>query len=223
MCGRYNIIDDPLSQALLEILGIELQLTTRYNIAPTEQVPVICDIQGQRQCHDMRWWLTPSWSDGPSTRYAMFNARAESVAKSPAFRGPLRRQRAILPASSFIEWQKQGDAKQAYELQLEDRAIAFAGLWDLWQNDTQQLYSCSIITTDAVAGFSHIHQRMPLMLDHTDFETWLNPSTAPETIAALLTPNLPTGLLATPVDSSINNARKKIAPTPAGGTEEVAQ
>lgn len=73
MCGRYNIIDDPLTQALMMDLGLNIRLPTRYNIAPTERVPVVSELNGKRQCREMRWWLVPSWSDGPSTKYSMFN------------------------------------------------------------------------------------------------------------------------------------------------------
>lgn len=221
MCGRYNIIDDSLTQALVIQLGIDLRLPTRYNIAPTEQVPVIHEADGQRQCRQMRWWLVPSWSDGPSTKYAMFNARAESVATSPAFRGPFRRQRAILPASNFIEWQPQDNGKQAWQIARPDAAIAFAGLWDCWQRDDQVIYSCTIVTTDAVPQFRHIHKRMPLMLDSAACEQWLDHNQPASAIAPLLQPHLPGPLAVTPISNAINNARHKIPATATGPSETI--
>lgn len=221
MCGRYNIIDDQLTRTLMRELGIDLQLPTLYNIAPTEQVPVVYQQNGKRQCQSMRWWLVPSWSDGPSSQYAMFNARAESVARSPAFRGPFKRQRAILPASNFIEWQTQGDRKQPYELALADRAIAFAGLWDLWQKGSEPVYSCTIITTEAVPQFAHIHKRMPLMLNIRDCALWLDSATQEADLKTLLEPGLPSDLHATPISKAINNGRNKVPPEASGATEKI--
>lgn len=104
MCGRFNIIDSPLIHTLLGELEIDIgPLPTRYNIAPTEQVLTIYQDDAGYQAMDMRWWLTPSWSDGPSQKYAMFNARAETIDTSRAYKGPFRHHRAIIPAASFIE------------------------------------------------------------------------------------------------------------------------
>ncbi|TNF09166.1 MAG: SOS response-associated peptidase, partial [Gammaproteobacteria bacterium] len=115
MCGRYNIIDDPAIRDLLQYLGIRQHLQTTYNIAPTEMVPVIRQGEAAPELCRMRWWLVPSWAKEPSTKYSMFNARAEGLAESRAFRHPFKRQRCILPASSFIEWRKE-DGKQPYDI-----------------------------------------------------------------------------------------------------------
>ena len=91
MCGRFNITDSPLVQALLEELGVDIgPLPVRYNIAPTESVLTLYQIEDQYHAQEMRWWLTPSWSNGPSQKFAMFNARAESIATSRAYRGPFK-------------------------------------------------------------------------------------------------------------------------------------
>jgi len=221
MCGRYNIIDDPFTQALMADLGLTASLSTRYNIAPTEQVPVVYELNGKRQYREMRWWLVPAWSDGPNTRYAMFNARAESVATSRTFRGPFARQRAILPASSFIEWQKQGGDKIPYDIKVQAGAIAFAGIWDVWQKEGAEIFSCSIITTEAVPQFSHIHQRMPLILHKTDYDNWLNPSQNVETLLPTVIPLKQATLELTPVSTRINNARNKEAVEAVGVAEIV--
>ena len=88
----------------LDELGVDATLHDQYNIAPTESVPIIFEKQGKRECHLARWWLTPGWSSGPDTKFSMFNARAENLETSRAYKGPYHHSRCIIPASSFIEW-----------------------------------------------------------------------------------------------------------------------
>ena len=164
MCGRYNVHDDPWLQTLLRELGIDAQLATRVNVAPAEPVPVVFEEDGRRRMREMRWWLVPSWAPAIDTRYSMFNAKAETLATSKAFRGPLRHRRCILPASSFIEWTLSEGRKQPWLIRAEGAAIAFAGLWDVWEKDGNYLESCTIITTDAAPGLERLHRRMPVML-----------------------------------------------------------
>ena len=133
VCGRYNVTDDPALRALLDLLGIDVgTLPTRYNIAPTDMVPAIHVADGEVRLSEMRWWLVPHWSSGPSTDYAMFNARAENLEQSRAFKGPFQYRRALIPASSFIEWQKMPDGKQPWLIQPEAGAFRFGG----WLNET---------------------------------------------------------------------------------------
>ena len=126
MCGRFNVIDDPLLRALMASLGITAPMPTAANIAPTETVEVVVqDTAGERMLHPMRWWLTPAWSDGPSTKYSMFNAKSETIATSRAFRGPFKRHRGIVSASSFIEWRSDAGQKQPWLIR-SDKALAMA-------------------------------------------------------------------------------------------------
>ena len=124
MCGRYNIHDDPWLQTLLRELGLDVRIPSRANIAPTEAVPVVIEEQGVRRLREMRWWLVPSWAPEIDQRYSMFNAKAETLGTSRAFRGPLRHRRCILPASSFIEWTDGGGHKQPWLIRPERGAIA---------------------------------------------------------------------------------------------------
>ena len=224
MCGRFNITDDAYLQALLKSLGIDIGPLPRprYNIAPTDRVPVIHELDGKRALTQMRWWLVPSWSDGPSQKYAMFNARSETLAKSRAFRGPFKRTRAVIPASSFIEWQKTASGKQPYLIEQQDSALAFAGLWDLWERDGEQIYSCSIVTTDAARGFEWLHNRMPVMLDSDDVAQWLNHDQNSEELTALFKPTLSVPLVITPIEPAINNSRNKDVPKPIGDSQTIS-
>lgn len=213
MCGRFNITDDHDIHALLAHLNVDFgPFPERYNLAPTDQVPVIHNWEGDRLISDMRWWLVPHWSSGPSTRYAMFNARSETLETSRAYRGCFRHKRCIIPAHSFVEWQRNGRNKTPYLFSATGRAIALAGLWDYWSDGTEHVLSCSIVTTKAASEFSPFHNRMPVMLNTDNAEKWLDEKQAPATLRSLFEPVLPYPLHATPIDVSYNNSRNKAAP-----------
>ncbi len=209
MCGRYNVIDDPFLRELMRDLGIDAVLPTMVNIAPTETVPVVIESERGRELRYMRWWLTPSWSDGPDTKYSMFNARSESIATSRAFRGPFRRRRAIVPASSFIEWQTDRHGKTPWLIVPEAGAFAFAAVWDHWERDEIIVESCAIITTSAAPGFEGIHQRQPVMLELNDFSSWLDPQRQIDNPEHYFRPRLPATVRVAPLDKAVNNARHK--------------
>ncbi len=211
MCGRFNINQTPGLQSLLEALGTQVTLANQYNIAPTESVPVIYEAEGRRSCHPARWWLTPAWSSGPDTRFSMFNARAETLEKSRAFKGPFRHRRCVIPCTSFVEWKTEGGHKQPWEIFRPDGAIAFAGLWDLWGDE---LLSCCIVTTAASEALSAIHNRMPVMLDRAGCDLWLDTAQPTDQLAPLMQADTPHPLSYRPVHTSINNARHKVLPEP---------
>jgi len=214
MCGRYNLTDNPVIHILLDELGIDIgPLPTRYNIAPTEPaLTIFHDDEAGYHVGDMRWWLTPSWSDGPSQKYAMFNARSETIQSSPAYRGPFRHHRAIIPAASFIEWQKQDDQKQPYEIKPAEGCFLFAAVWDEWTDGDTVLHSCSMVTTAATKSFSRIHHRQPVMLALEEAKAWLLPGQESAVLQILMEPSLPVALHATPISTATNNARVKQPP-----------
>ena len=211
MCGRFNIVDDAAMRALLDSLNLTTRLATQVNIAPTETVPVVVREPAGHQIHVMRWWLTPSWAPEISNQYSMFNARAESLEKSRAFRGPYRHHRGIIPASSFLEWrQSEHGGKQPYLVRPETGCFVFAALWDVWQKQGSYLESCTIVTTQAVAGLRWLHDRMPLLLDAQDINPWLDPSTDLATIDRIRTKVSSANFCAYPVSSDLNNSRHKL-------------
>ncbi|GAB3097243.1 SOS response-associated peptidase [Aestuariicella hydrocarbonica] len=211
MCGRFNISMTPGLVQLLDELGVPIVLREQYNIAPTESVPIFYEIDGERSCHPARWWLTPSWSSGPDTRFSMFNARAETLESSRAFKGPFHHKRCVIPCSSFLEWQKTPDGKQPIELYREDGAIALAGLWDCWN---EELLSCALVTTAADECLKAIHHRMPVMLDSAGINLWLDTSQPLEDLQPLLAPRLRYTIAHRRVDPAINNSRSKVLPVP---------
>ncbi|MCH1487722.1 MAG: SOS response-associated peptidase, partial [Pseudomonadales bacterium] len=156
MCGRFNLTDSPQLHDALQAFSLDgVVIPARYNIAPTEPVmtiysqPTSALVDGEvaYTARDMRWWLTPRWVKEPSQKFAMFNARAETVASSKAFAQPFKHQRAIIPASSFIEWQTVAGHKQAYEIACEQSICLFAAIWEHWQQGDHEIYSCAILTT----------------------------------------------------------------------------
>ncbi|MGB5325963.1 MAG: SOS response-associated peptidase [Pseudomonadales bacterium] len=223
MCGRFNVTDSPALQALLAGLNISLAPEApRYNIAPTENVYTIYQEGESATALAMRWWLTPRWVKEPSQKYAMFNARAETVASSRAFAQPFKTQRAVVPAGSFIEWQRSNGGKRAQLISSESGLLLFAAIWEYWQRDEQEIYSCALLTCDAVPAFAHIHNRQPVMLEPAELQQWLDPASDSDQLQQLMLPSLPEPLLVQPVSSQINNARYKGEPVVEGEPESIA-
>ena len=213
MCGRFNITDDSTVHSLLKDLNVDLgPLPVRYNLAPTDQVPVIHYWEGERLISDMRWWLVPHWSDGPSTKYAMFNARCENLEKSRAYQGSFRHKRCVIPAQSFVEWHRSGGKKTPYLFSAVDQALALAGLWDYWSDGTEHILSCSIVTTEASPEFAQFHTRMPVILKTNDAELWLEETQDTEILYPLFKPVLPYALQVSAIDPRFNNSSNKEAP-----------
>ncbi len=213
MPSRYNICDDHNMHLLLSQLNIDLgPLPNRYNLAPTDQTPVIHQWEGQRLISDMRWWLVPHWSNGPSTHYPMFNARCEQLDDSRAYQGCFRHKRCIIPAHSFVEWQQSGKQKTPYLFSAIKQAIAFAGLWDYWTNGIEHVLSCAIVTTLAATELESFHQRMPVMLNPTNAELWLDEELDTRILYPLFKSTLPYQLQAVAIDSQYSNVRNKAEP-----------
>ena len=209
MCGRFNVIDNPGLQQLLQDLGIDLKLPPGINIAPTEQVPLIRGAESGPDLDAARWWLTPSWAPAVDQKYAMFNARSETLAKSRAFRQPFKRQRGIVPMTSFIEWRTEGGVKQPWLITNADKAMAAAALWDTWSGDGGELLSCTLVTTAAAALFKDWHGRMPVLLSADECPRWLDNSQliAPDDVLFRSELKYPWNLQALP--RAVSNSRNK--------------
>ena len=222
MCGRFNIATPKVVDQIALTLGIQAEeVTPQFNISPTDNVPVFYSSDSAVHLGSMRWWLVPSWSSGPSSKYAMFNARAETLKTSRAYQKPFKQQRAIIPASSFIEWTTGQNGKQPMLIQPEEGVIAFAGLWDYWSDGTNSIYSCSIVTTQATESFSHIHKRMPVMLAESEYQTWLDSQTLHDELLAILKPRMVSPLSSAPVSKAINTSTDKNPPEIIGDTEVI--
>ena len=193
------------------MLGVEplVDFVPRYNIAPTQRVPAMHAANGRRALSWMRWGLVPGWSAGVDARYAMHNARIENITTKPAYRGPLRRQRCLVPVSAWYEWQQRKDRKQPWLItHNKEPLICLAGLWDHWQSGHEAITSCSLLTTSASAPIDDIHDRMPIVVPVQGWDAWLDPTNIdPHAALASLQPIDARALRAIAVSTHVNNAR----------------
>ena len=188
MCGRYAITSPPNALARLFSLGGPLlNLQPRYNAAPGQDLPIVRrEAKGTRELTLARWGLIPSWSKGPDSRFSMINARSDTVASKPAYRGPFRHKRCLVPADGYFEWQALGREKQPYYISHQLGLVAFAGLWDCWMSpEGDEVVSFSVIVTDAAPAVSHIHPRMPVILPPEQFAPWLGEGDATPSVKEL--------------------------------------
>ena len=186
------------------------EIQPRYNIAPSQPVlSVAADRDsGARVAEFLRWGLVPHWAKDPSIGNRMINARAETLADKPSFRGPLRHNRCLIPASGFYEWRKQGTSKQPMFVRMADgQPFALAGLWATYTPpDGSELRSCTIITTEPNSLLATIHNRMPAILDPVDYDTWLDPAIQhPPDVLPLLVPFEAEKMDAYPVSTVVNS------------------
>ena len=219
MCGRFTTkfswrqIHEQLAAFDIALAEAALEMDdppVRYNVAPTSDIPVLRAMPGSARTLEtaaMRWWLVPSWSQEPTSKYATFNARAEDAATKPAFRGPFRRRRCLIPVSGFYEWRKIDDkTKQPYYITRADgELLYFAGLWDCWHDE---LESCTILTSTPNAEMAQLHNRMPCILEPEQVWAWVDPSQEDTAaVKAMLRP-APDGVLSTwPVSNRVGNTK----------------
>ncbi|MCB1735684.1 MAG: SOS response-associated peptidase [Gammaproteobacteria bacterium] len=190
MCGRYNLVTD--AQALVDFFDVAMAIdpvfVPRYNIAPTQFVPIVRDQGRGRDLLNARWGLVPHWSREGETKYSTINARAETVAEKPTYRASFRHRRCLVPATGFYEWKAGDNGKQPYQITLAGGGLlAFAGLWDRWIGQEGELFSFSIVVTAADASMQGLHERMPVMLEPKDYSTWLTGSG--DVVSSLLRPH----------------------------------
>ena len=180
MCGRYRLSRRKrLVEEYFDSTPWDDDWNPRYNIAPTQSVPVIRQNPKEpvRQLAQMKWGLVPSWAKDASGAAGMINARSETAATKPAFRDSLKFRRCLIPADGFYEWIRTGKAKQPYCFEVNNRELfAFAGLWDRWKDPSGNwIKTCSILTTTPNAVTSTVHDRMPVILHPDDYGVWLDP------------------------------------------------
>jgi len=187
------------------------ELLPTYNLAPTDEAAVVVERGDRRAIRAYRWGLIPSWAKDEKIASKLFNARAETLATSGAFRESFRRRRCIVPADAFYEWQRQGGARQPFLIRRADGApLALAGLWSGWHDpETEQVIrTFTIVTTTANRTLSAVHDRMPVMLAREHWARWLDP-TLQDTgeLTALLEPAADNELVLYPVRALVNNVR----------------
>ncbi len=219
MCGRYVIGLEgmALAEVLQRRFGIDLplpQVYASYNAAPTQTLPVVIEEEnGCRRLEPMRWNLIPRWRPKPGvTPPSLFNARSETVAQKPSFRHLVPKQRCLVPAAGFYEWQRaEHGHKQPYYFSVRDEPLlAFAGLWDEWRDpehlEAAPQRSYTILTTEPNELMEPIHDRMPVILDQQDEAEWLSPEiTDPAQLERLYRPYPTEAMQRWPVNQAVNS------------------
>ncbi len=209
MCGRYSLSTP--ADLVAEIFDLEAapQLAPRYNIAPTQEAPIVrASADGGRVLRSARWGLVPAWAKEVSIGQRTINARSESVAETRSFRDSFRHRRCLVPADGFYEWQARAGGKQPFHLTLADGSpFAFAGLYDLWRRAEQEwLESFTILTTRPNPLVAPIHDRMPVILPRAAHRLWLDPAVDdPDRLRPLLEPYPAEEMLATAVGRFVNS------------------
>ncbi|WP_405019148.1 SOS response-associated peptidase [Kitasatospora sp. NBC_00070] len=230
MCGRFASTTVP--QDLVEVFGVEQwdpteTLAPSWNVAPTDPAFVVLDRAPKgggapvRQLRVLRWGLVPAWSKSPESAVKMINARADTVHEKPSYRQAFASRRCLLPVDGYYEWEtipgeKGKPRKQPYFVHRADgTALALAGLYEFWrdrrfpaEHPEAWLVTCTVVTTDAEPALAPIHHRMPLFLDPSAFDAWLDPARAdPDELRGLLVPPPPGALLARPIGPAVGNIR----------------
>lgn len=207
MCGRYSLIcTDDLGNRF-RVFEPTINCRSRFNVAPSQSMPVVVR-RGQTELVMMQWGLVPHWAKDLKGTVRPINARAETLAERPMFRGLLKQNRCLVPASGFYEWKRDGDRKTPYYVRLRDAELfAFAGLYDVWQDaDGVSHPTYTLVTTSANRVMAPIHDRMPVILERTNEERWLagGPPTSEE-LPALLGPYPADAMEAYPVSTRVNS------------------
>lgn len=212
MCGRFTL-RTPKERVKREFqLREEPVVEARFNIAPTQSILAVRQIDDEREATSLKWGLIPSWAKDDSMGARLINARSETVAEKPAFREAFKRRRCIIPADGFYEWRREGKGKQPFFFSMRDgRLFGFAGLWDSWRDEEGKVIeSCTILTTEANEVLRPVHDRMPVILHPETYARWLDEDArAVESLKELLGPYPASQMTAHPVSAQVNSPRSQ--------------
>jgi len=176
MCGRFALTD--CEEKIIFSFGLhnsKVILNPRYNIYPSEKIPVILEKDGLLCLEFMKWGLIPNWS---KSKTPFINARVETLKEKPSFRQAINKRRCLVPANGFYEWMGEKSKKKPYFICLKNNHLfAFASIWEEWiSNNGEKIRTCAIVTRESNSFMKNIHNRMPLILNQKNFGMWLNPS-----------------------------------------------
>jgi putative SOS response-associated peptidase YedK len=210
MCGRFALAQPRFTRIEKELRATFDAVKPRYNIAPTQDIPVIHGEDGHYVMENMRWGLVPAWSKEPKTTYSTFNAKVETVNEKPLFKSAFRHRRCLIPASGFYEWKKEGNRKLPYYFTLAScEEMALAGLWEEWRgHDGALLHSATILVGQANPLVNGVHDRMACIVPPDAFEDWLNPKEKPDYLLSLVQNPFDAGLMKCwPVTPAVNSVK----------------
>lgn len=190
MCGRYALILPPEAVRAFFRYAEQPNFPPRYNIAPTQPVPVVMARDGSPVFALMRWGFLPGWVKDPKDFPLVINVRGETIGEKPSFRAAFTRRRCLMPADGFYEWQRVGKDNRAYLFRRPDRGVfAFAAIWETWAStDGSEIDTLALVNSHANGLMSAVHHRCPVLLEPSKFEAWLDPATKPEVVGSLLKP-----------------------------------
>lgn len=208
MCARITLTTT--TAEIVDLFGLSSDpgrpRPRRYNVAPSQPIPVVRVASGKRELADLRWGLIPHWSHEPA---GYVNARAETVTEKPAFRDPFRRRRCLVPADGFYEWKHVGKKKRPYYFRkLGGGVLAYAGVWDSWNGPDGPVETVAVLTVPANELVKPMHDRMPAIVNEDHFAAWLDPGeTRPERLLPLLRPYPAERMEVRPVSDRVNGTR----------------
>ncbi|HEX9885109.1 MAG TPA: SOS response-associated peptidase, partial [Longimicrobiales bacterium] len=212
MCGRYSLTST--ADELVEVFEVpempDLPLALpRYNIAPTQEAPVLVLGSAGRRLGALRWGLVPFWADDPAIGNRLINARSESAHVKPAFREALGRRRCLVLADGFYEWMRapggQGHKIPHWIHRDDGRPFTIAGLWERWRaSEGEDLHTFTILTTSAAPWMEAIHDRMPAIVPEEARDVWMSRDTSVDEARRLLAPCLDGALVAREVSTHVN-------------------
>lgn len=205
MCGRFALKKSAKELKQYYNTKNAVEYPARYNIAPRSPVITIhVAPDGSRVMDPMLWGLVPSWAKDINIGSKMINARSETIEEKPSYRNAFKRRRCIIPASGFYEWHTK--TREPYYFSQKEEIISLAGLWEHWQSpEGSELYSCTIITTAANHLMQPIHERMPVILDKSAVDIWLDHTQDIKRIKSLLTPYDDSKLQALAISKQVNS------------------
>jgi putative SOS response-associated peptidase YedK len=223
MCGRYLLLSPAEAmRRLFGLLGASPNFPARYNVAPTDMMPVVrLNAARERELALLRWGLVPGWADSLSVGSRMINARSETVATKGAFRDSFKQRRCLVPADGYYEWKVVDGQRQPYLIRPPaDMLMVLAGIWEVWTRPQavetgsprdvgpagQVIETYSIVTGPALPSVANTHDRMPIVLEPEGFETWLDPNAAHEELDRLMAPDH-VDLTVTAVGPSVNSVK----------------
>ena len=196
-------------------------LGPRYNVAPSQPIAVVVQRDEGRFLELHHWGLVPAWAKSVAAGNRLINARAETVATSPAFRTAFLRRRCIIPADGFYEWQREGRRRQPYLIHAaDDRPLAFAGLWAPWRDPAtgEWLLSAAVVTPTANAVVGRLHDRMPAILEPEAWPLWADPEIHDAGLLSDLLRPADEGLLTvqqvSPLVNNVNNEGRALLTLP---------
>src|SRR5580765_2430229 len=211
MCGRFAQ-QRPASE-LAEIFAAEPladELGPRFNVAPTDEALVVVQREERRAITAYRWGLIPHWAESAKVGSRMFNARAETLASSPAFRDAFIRKRCLVPVDGFYEWKLEGTIRQPFLIGRTDGTpLTLAGLWAGWRDPATErvVWTFTIVTSRPNDQMADLHDRMPVVVPEDVWPLWLDPLTDASELRAILEPNDDTPLRIQAVSRLVNDVR----------------